>query len=356
MKHIAIICNYKLMPERVGGMDYFYKQYNSALIEKDFKVEWFFSGGKSFSFYKDFQLFFAENESVEEKFLKETYNKKYDIIITHFTEICSRYYKIFKTVYPNANIIAVDHNPRPVEGYPLIIKIKKRIKGWLYSRFIDQFIAVSNYSKDHLMHDFGKHIRNRIEVILNGIDVEQYEKKISYKNNNRFIVACHLRKQKGVQYVISAVHRIHSQLKYDFRVDIYGEGPEEEELRNLVREYSLDDKINFKGSVDNLPQIYKNYDYLIHPSLGETYCYSVVEALLVGLPVITTKNAGNVLKFVKEEQNGFLFEEKDVKKLSQILLNICNDSISIDNHSIEKVILPNFSLKRMVENHVNIVR
>jgi glycosyltransferase involved in cell wall biosynthesis len=52
-----------------------------------------------------------------------------------------------------------------------------------------------------------------------------------------------------------------------------------------------------------------HYDYLIHPSHGETFGYTVLESLLSNLPVVTTANQG-ILEI--GEPWLILFEEQDV--------------------------------------------
>jgi glycosyltransferase involved in cell wall biosynthesis len=116
----------------------------------------------------------------------------------------------------------------------------------------------------------------------------------------------------------------------------------------------LEDYFSFKGSVANLKELYAHYDYLIHPSHGETFGYTVLESLLSNLPVVTTANQGNVLGLIKESQNGFLFEEQDVIGLKIILKNILSASMSIKEDSFA-VDLSSFSLHKMVENHLQLL-
>ncbi len=118
----------------------------------------------------------------------------------------------------------------------------------------------------------------------------------------------------------------------------------------MVQHLSLQDFFNFKGSIFNLHEMYCNYDYLIHPSHGETFCYSVVESLMSNLPVITTLNQGNVLGLVLENENGFLFEEANILELKEILQNILTHKLKIDTCPSNDT-LDNLSLTKMVANY-----
>jgi glycosyltransferase involved in cell wall biosynthesis len=351
-RKIAILCNYELLPERVGGMDYFFWQFDAQCKENKIQVDWFFPNSATHGAYSTLTILESQGQNVENFFLEACENKRlvYSHIITHFVELCTPfYYKLNKM--SNAKIIAVDHNPRPLNGYPLKKRIEKKVKGILFSRHIDLFVGVSNASKKDLLSDFGRHIKTKTIVVFNGINSNQFLQKKNYVSNNKFIIASHLRKEKGVQDVIEAIKNLGH---LDFTIDIYGEGDYEASLREMVGKYSLEKKITFKGSVANLYGIYPKYDYLIHPSHGETFCYSVVESLFCNVPVITTRHQGNVLGLVTENKNGFLFDEVNISALTSILKKIITQQIGIDNFHHNSSLV-NFSLDNMVQNHLQLV-
>src|SRR5690606_18998433 len=126
--------------------------------------------------------------------------------------------------------IAVDHNPRPFSGFPLKKRIINRIKGQLYSGYIDLFVGVSNYTGSSILEDYGKFIEKKLKVIYNGIATEIYSLKEN-ENSGKFIVASHLRASKGIGDLIEAVNLLPEDLRSQIQIDIYGEGPLENELK-----------------------------------------------------------------------------------------------------------------------------
>lgn len=356
MTKIAILCNYQLLPERVGGMDYFFWDFDKKCKENNVEVDWFFPNTSNHGLYSNLTIYSNEKESVENNFLSFCKQNKteYSHIITHFVELCTPFFYIISKL-SKAKIIVVDHNPRPLSGYLFKKRINKRIKGILVSRYIDVFVGVSEYSKKELIKDFGNHIKSKILVIPNGLDVSKFIQKTDFSSNNKFIVACHLRKEKGIQDLITAVQGIRDLHNFDFSIDIYGEGNYQEELNKMIEEFSLQSIFNFKGSVSDLNEVYCKYDYLIHPSHGETFCYTVLESLLCNLPVITTRNEGNVLGLVMENKNGFLFDTLRIDQLKEILLNILNQNYIFKNNSVINDNLQTFSLTKMVDNYFELV-
>ncbi|MFV8392937.1 glycosyltransferase family 4 protein [Flavobacterium sp. LB2P6] len=350
---IALICNYELLPERVGGMDYFFWMFDAKCKENGIKVDWFFPNQSQHGDYSKLTIFNSNYQNVENYFLDFCILNQtpYSFIITHFIELCTPFFKKIKQV-SNAKVVAIDHNPRPLGGYPIKKRIEKRVKGILFSRFIDVFVGVSDSTKKELILDFGIQIKNKTSVILNGIDVLKFKRKNDYISHNKFIVASHLRKEKGIQDLLLAVKDLKS---YNFTIDIYGKGYFEVELRKMIQDFKLEKIITLKGSVSNLNEIYSDYDYLIHPSHGETFCYSVVESLLSGVPVITTKNQGNVLGLVVENKNGFLFEESNILALKEILENILSGKYLLEDYSEISRGLHDLSLNNMIENHFKLI-
>ncbi len=357
-KTAAVICNYKLMPERIGGMDYFFIQFDRNIKMKGFNIDWYFSDINYFDFYKGLNLFDAKCGSVENFFINTVVleNKHYDFIYTHFTELCSFYYKKFKKILPNVKIYAVDHNPRPLNGFAFNKRIKNIIKSFLYLKYIDKIIAVSNYSKNNLINDFTIFIIPKVKIILNGIRIKNYKIKNNYSTNFNFIVASHLREEKGVQDIIEAISLLRNEYKKTIKLTIFGEGVYKYKLEEKVIHFGLQKQIKFMGSVADINLRYATYDYLLHASYGETFCFSVVESLFSKLPVVTTSKVGNVLGLVKQDKNGFLFNVGDVYGLSKILNDILAFNIEINKKSFDSIIIPDLSIDRMVNEYTELIK
>ena len=354
-KKIAILCNYELLPERVGGMDYFFWQFDAKCKENGLEVDWFFPNNSNHGSYADLNIYSSKTEIIENNFLAFCMqnNPKYDYVITHFIELCTPFFKKVKQL-STARIIAVDHNPRPLKGYPFEKKLKKKIKGVLYAKYIDTFIGVSDYTAKELIKDFGFHIKKKTLVIHNGIALDDIQVR---QNRNEtkpsFLTASHLRESKGIQDLIQAVFLLPEAIKNEIVIAIHGDGPYKKKLENQVASLSLESCFQFMGSSSNLKSIYCKYDYLIHPSYEETFCYTVVEALAANTRVITTIEGGNVLRIIKHLDNGYLFEAKNIKQLSYLISQIWIGNLKISKETrgdIEK----RFSLEQMVDNHIQL--
>ncbi|MFK2820701.1 glycosyltransferase family 4 protein [Flavobacteriaceae sp. LMIT009] len=356
-RKIAVICDYKLLPSRVGGMDYFYWEFDKKCKANNIQVDWFFPNINDHGEYQQLEIFHPKNnQSLTAFVLKRLQHseKKYTHVITHFVELCTSFFCDLKKM-TKAQIITVDHNPRPLKGYPIKKRIKKRLKGWLYSKCIDHFIGVSQYTVNQILKDFGSSLSNKVSVIYNGVIINDIHVQTKRKTKiPGFLVASHLRESKGIQDLIEAVNLLPESIKTNLQIDIYGEGPYRERLIDKVKKKNLEQVFQFKGSVSNLNEVYCKYDYLLLPSHMECFSLAILESLAANVPVIASNIGGNE-EAITHDQNGYVFRAQNINELSQLIeeVYIGNKRITINTRTeIEK----QYSLDKMVNEHYKLLK
>lgn len=355
-KKIAVLCNYELLPNRIGGMDYFFWLFDAKCKENNVQVDWYFPNSATFREYHKLNIIVSSFENVEQFFYEFNLNNnnKYSFVITHFVELCTPILKKIKKL-GNPKIIQIDHNPRPIEGYTFRKKIEKKVKGYLYSKNVHSFIGVSVYTVNEIIKDFGIHIAGKTRTIYNGVLINEIQERITrIQKKPTFLVASHLRESKGIQDLIEAVNILPEEIKAEIRIDVYGDGPFKNNLLEKVNFYKLNDSIIFKGSVNNLNQIYFLYDYLIHPTYMECFSLAILESLAANVPVITTNVGGNE-EAIKHQENGFIFTPKDILKLSGYLERLYL-GIDFIKGNTRNQIEENFSIENMVQNHFQLIK
>jgi glycosyltransferase involved in cell wall biosynthesis len=141
-----------------------------------------------------------------------------------------------------------------------------------------------------------------------------------------------LRDYKGLKYLIRAFTQIEATLS------IVGEGELENELKKLVKELFLEDKvIFFKGlSDEKLYQIYQESHLFVLPSINEAEAFGVVqlEAMAFGLPVINTNLKSGVPYVSISGITGITVEPKSTPQLIQAINKIINDKSLYKEYSI----------------------
>ncbi|WP_289045566.1 glycosyltransferase family 4 protein [uncultured Olleya sp.] len=355
-QNIAVICNYKLLENRVGGMDYFFWAFNKKCLEQHIEIDWFFPNIATHGEYNTFNIIANEKAPIEESFINYTKknNTHYTHVITHFVELCTSFHAQVKHLL-NTKIIAVDHNPRPLGGYPFVKQLKKRIKGYLYAKHINQFIGVSDYTSQAVLKDFGAFLKSKTKTVYNGVVITDIIAKTTQRaiENPRFLVVSHLRFSKGIQDLILAVSKLPEHVIKNLKIDIFGDGPYKKELLHLVSVHQLNSVFTFKGSSSSLNTNYQHYDYMLQPTHMECFSLSVLESLAANIPVITTPVGGNE-EVITHEKNGFIFKAKDIFALTALLQSIITGEKQIKINT-RKLIEDQFSIELMVKHHFSYI-
>ena len=94
-KKIAIVCDYELLPERVGGMDYFFWEFDKKCKQNGIQVDWFFPNKSQHGNYPQLHIISSDYKEVEHFFADymQTTSIKYDKIMMHFVELCTAVFK-----------------------------------------------------------------------------------------------------------------------------------------------------------------------------------------------------------------------------------------------------------------------
>tara|TARA_X000000368_G_scaffold141682_1_gene111577 strand:+ start:723 stop:1931 length:1209 start_codon:yes stop_codon:yes gene_type:complete len=167
------------------------------------------------------------------------------------------------------------------------LRIQQLIRNWSINKS-DLIITPSEHLKDFVLHTGYK---KKLLVINNGVDIVNIERDILQKNNINLIVVSRLVTQKNINKVIEAMSLIQND---NVILNIIGEGNELANLKNLVNEYKLGEKVNFLGKIKNekIPDYLIESDIFIQASSYEGLPHSLLEAMNYELAVISTNVGG----------------------------------------------------------------
>ncbi len=187
-------------------------------------------------------------------------------------------------------------------------------------------IAVSSYCRQYLVNELGYQFDN-IRVVHNGIDLSKFVPKNYYGKKDKFVkigTLGRLHTSKGLPTLIKAISRIAAEI--DVRCTIPGSGELERDLKKMVGDYNLNDKVKFLGPLNEEEKIryLLDLDIFVQPSYWEAFGIAILEAMAVGLPVIASDLDG-IPELVIDRKSGLLVRPKDEKKLAQALIVLSKD-------------------------------
>ena len=110
--------------------------------------------------------------------------------------------------------------------------------------------------------------------------------------------------------------------KYNVKLDIFGDGPEKDNIQKYINNKGLSNYIILKGRCNNILEIEKNYDLFIMTSLYEGFPNSLLEALAIGVPSISINCKTGPKDLITNEMNGILVDEYDVNFFANQILEM----------------------------------
>ena len=126
------------------------------------------------------------------------------------------------------------------------------------------------------------------------------------KGFSLFVSACNILKKKGIKFIAKIAGS--PQIKYM---------KEYEKIIKAVKDYNLQEYIEFTGWIENKDDFYNNIDIFILPSIYEPFGIVLLEAMMYSKPIISSLQKGGVTEMLKNNDNAFLvFENTNVDDLA----------------------------------------
>jgi glycosyltransferase involved in cell wall biosynthesis len=175
-----------------------------------------------------------------------------------------------------------------------------------------------------------KVIPKKIFMCYSGIKDEYFSKTHSHSFNvftKRLLYVGALIKRKHVDSIIRMLPSVYDQ-DCDYLLEIVGYGPEENNLKTLVKDMHLSSKVHFLNKIDRdqvLVKMQENECFIMISS-HETFGLVYLEAMSQGCIVIASKNEG-IDGIIVNGINGFLCHAGNNNELGEIIIHINQLSI-----------------------------
>lgn len=285
-----------------------------------------------------------------------------DIIHTHL-RIAQLLIYILKKINLNTIVISTVHGFSDNNQFNWARKYanKKILKNF------DGLIFVSNFIYLYYLNNGLIHKNILFKIVPNGYLLQQknylIEIKSAEKNYLNIILPGRLTELKGHKYAIECIEILKSK-KINVRLDIYGLGPHEKKISELIHKLKLENIIHLKGFSNDILTLMKNYDVVLVPSLIESFGMVFLDAFSSNVPVVAFDlPAGN--EMIKHGYNGRLaipysseslveeieFLIKNKGKKEEIIFNAKKDLI--ENYNVEKMVTSYMEFYQQVLNITN---
>ena len=255
-------------------------------------------------------------------------------IRTHIALLLTKYNKnVFHTVRNNPNV------------FP-----KNSFLKW-YRNFLikkSKITFVQNLSQKQYFNN-----ASNIFVIPNPVSDDIF--KIERKENDyvKIIGVGRLEKQKNFEMLIRAFSKVKTDKT---KLVIYGEGTQKKYLEHLISELELNDNVILYGRCESQEVMYSDAKIFILSSNFEGMPNTLLEAMSVGIPCISTNCETGPKDIIINNKNGFLIPVNNVEELATKLNYLINDKKLRDKlgKSARTYIEDNYNSSKITSDFVTI--
>lgn len=307
-------------------------------------------------------LYVTNKIPIYRKKLYERLGKKIELTIAHYgNSSSSKFYneriietstgRLFTKIktkidYDNFDVVIIWGNLRLFEVYKLTLKRKRKFKLILFGPGVSASYT-KKYDSDKVVSIIYKKLIKKADAAIfydnypvikysslnvlpdklfsapNTVDIDNSNVDISNKRSS-FMFFGTLYKEKGTDVLLKAYKTLKERRGTELpKLNILGDGPEFQSLRNWVKLNELDAQIKFYGRVTDKNEIEKYFSKAIACISPRQAGLSVVESMAYGVPFVTSKYpiTGGEYTAIVEGANGYFFDGS-VKGLVKTLENI----------------------------------
>jgi glycosyltransferase involved in cell wall biosynthesis len=230
----------------------------------------------------------------------------------------------------------------------------------LMARQAGRIVVLSQAVKRHMVAREGA-TADKIDVIYQGFDFaalratddDRRRVRVELGIDDAFVIGCVARffKTKGHAYLLAAARQLARDIP-NLKVLLLG-GGDRAGIDAMVRANGLDDRVIVAGYRRDVSACLRAMDVVVHPSLTEAFCQTVVEALAAQSALVAT-NVAAAPEVVSDGEHGLLVPPADAEALAAAVLRIYRDP-AFGRRMAEagqRSVTERFTIDRMVEGQI----
>lgn len=200
----------------------------------------------------------------------------------------------------------------------------------IYPHFIRDFFTKSCYKifcqNNQQIQYFSKKYQKKSFAVPNAIrnELAVFEKK-DYGKIENIVAIGRLTEQKNHALLINAFDSAVKKSSVNLTLTIYGEGELRKSLEDMVKSKGLGNKVFFPGWTSDVGNSLLNADLFIMSSNYEGMPNTLMEAIAVGVPCVSTDCPTGPSDLIKNHETGLLVPVNDEVSLSDAILNMVNN-------------------------------
>lgn len=230
---------------------------------------------------------------------------------------------------------------------------KHYIKSVLPFQFVKKYVTYFVTGPETMLKYYNEYVgvkKEKLVCLYNDIDISRF-KKIDNEQQKLIKNELNINETKKIILFVHRLSPVRKSLFYmpfvlknillnreDYICFVIGGGNEQEELKKLIKQDKLDNKIFVLGEKPNseIQKYYQISDIFINPTYTEGFPRVLIEAMASGLPLITT-NAGGTADIIGELQSKFIVDIHNREAFALKLKELIEDEVIQKKLSYENI-------------------
>lgn len=199
---------------------------------------------------------------------------------------------------------------------------------------------------------YGKGLQKRGVVITNPIFVKGEVPEKDYENSEKTVVSVGRfdNGQKRYDVMLKAFKLFHDRHP-EYKLKLYGEGPAEKDIKVWIEELGISDSVELLGLTKNPMQDMSKEGMFIITSDYEGISNSLLEAMAVGLPCVSTDHTpGGARMLIQHGENGLLAPMGNAEKIAECMCTFAeNKDLAKSCGEKAKEVLIKFAPEKIID-------
>lgn len=203
--------------------------------------------------------------------------------------------------------------------------------------------------------------RKRTRVVYNGIEPlapAPPDPEIAHLSEAGPLICtvAELQLPKGVTTLVETMPKVLERFP-DANLVVAGEGAERQRLEQQMGELGVGAHVRLLGSIDNVAGLLGAADVFVQPGWSESFPYSILEAMGMGMPIVAT-DVGGVGEAVEDGVTGRLVPRQDSTAMAQAIVDLLaeRDRAEMLGRAAKARMMSRFRLDRMVNETLGVYR
>ena len=299
------------------------------------------------------------------KFIRDYCNKNREVDVVVFDHVTAFIFFTMMNKNKNVKIVLFQHNSGDISemGKKRFPSMKnsahiKIIENIFFNRVdsLDRIVFISKFAKN-IFDIANPKLKYKTETIINGIPDIDYHIDDNKNSDGilKLISVGTVSNRKGQDIILKALSNLDKKLLSNFRLIIVGVGPEYNEFKQLATELNIEDNVQFVGEKEQneVFKLLNKSSVFILMSHSEGLPLSILEALRVGLPIITS-NAGGCPETVSNK-NGFVIKP-DALELTHILKKLNIVELNIMSKKSRELFEKDYKFESFLNQYIKLMK